>query len=122
MKAVSRQWSVVSKRVFYLALCAMLLALCPVARAQQTKKMARIGYLRWLSGTSPTLPAFKEGLRELGWVEGKEIEIDYRYAGNDDKLSELRPNWFALKWTSSSLRVVTCLRLQRSVRQQQSLL
>lgn len=59
-------------------LCAMLFALCAAAEAQQAKKMARIGYLSGRTGPFEQLVAFKEGLRELGWVEGKQIEIEYR--------------------------------------------
>ena len=91
MKIGSRQQAAGNSRnarIVFFALCAVLVALCTTAAAQQPKKMARVGYLRWLSGTSSTLLAFKEGLRELGWVEGKQIEIEYRYAGDDDKLSE----------------------------------
>jgi len=69
--------------------CALLLTLCVSAEAQQAKKIMRIGYLSPQSPPSATLHAFKEGLRELGWVEGKQIEFEYRFAGgNLDKLSE----------------------------------
>ena len=96
---MSREAAGNSKRVtvFGAALCALLFALCVSVEGQETKKLARIGYLRWLSGTSPTLPAFKEGLRELGWVEGKQIEIEYRYAEDDDKLSEFATELVRLK-------------------------
>jgi ABC-type uncharacterized transport system substrate-binding protein len=77
-------------RLFVCALCTVLIALCISAEAaEQAKKMARIGVLSWLAGPSPTVAAFKEGLRELGWVEGKQIEVEYRYAGADlDKVSD----------------------------------
>jgi putative ABC transport system substrate-binding protein len=92
MKVISDQWSVVRKRGFCLALCAVLIALCVSVEAQPTKKMAQIGYLSQQSGRSGltnTLVAIKEGLRELGWVEGKQIKFEHRYAGGDlDKLSE----------------------------------
>jgi putative ABC transport system substrate-binding protein len=92
MKVISDQWSVVRKRGFCLALCAVLIALCVSVEAQSTKKMAQIGYLSPQSGRSGltnTLVAIKEGLRELGWVEGKQIKFEYRYAGGAlDKLSE----------------------------------
>jgi putative ABC transport system substrate-binding protein len=92
MKVISDQWSVVRKRGFCLALCAVLIALCVSVEAQPTKKMAQIGYLSQQSGRSGltnTLVAIKEGLRELGWVEGKQIKFKHRYAGGDlDKLFE----------------------------------
>ena len=59
----------------------MLLALCSSAGAQQAKKMARIGYLSANSGPLPTLGSFKDGLSDLGWVEGKNITFEYRYGG-----------------------------------------
>jgi putative tryptophan/tyrosine transport system substrate-binding protein len=77
---------------------ALLFALCFPVQAQQPKKMARIGYLSARSGPFPALVAFKEGLRELGWVERKQIEFEYRYAGADlDKLSEFATDLVRLK-------------------------
>jgi putative ABC transport system substrate-binding protein len=68
------------------------------AEAQHPRKVARIGYLSPQSGPSQTLPAFKEGLRALGWVEGQQIEIVYRYAGGDVvKLSEFATELVRLK-------------------------
>jgi putative ABC transport system substrate-binding protein len=77
----------------------MLIALCSFAEAQQpAKKMARIGYLSGRSGPFENLAAFKEGLRELGWVERKDIGLEYRYGGNDfDKLSEFAAELVRLK-------------------------
>jgi putative tryptophan/tyrosine transport system substrate-binding protein len=77
-----------SKKVFCLALCAMLFALCLSAEAQQPKKVPRIGYLSNASAAnSPRLEAFRQGLHELGYVEGKNIVIEYRYA--EGKLNRL---------------------------------
>ena len=58
------------------------LAFVPVrfAEAQQPKKVPRIGYVS--SGdpsTEPRLAAFRQGLRELGYTEGKNIHVEYRY-------------------------------------------
>ena len=75
-----------------------LLALASTANAQPAKKMARIGYLSGRAGPFDVLVAFKEGLRELGWVEGKQIKIEYRYAGGDlEKLSEFAAELVRLK-------------------------
>jgi putative ABC transport system substrate-binding protein len=75
-------------RLLISGLCAMLVALCVSAEAQQPQQMAQIGFLSARSGPFSALVAFQEGLRDLGWVSGQQIEINYRYAGNDlDKLS-----------------------------------
>jgi len=70
------------KNLFGLALCAMLFALCVSAPAQQPTKIPRIGYL---AGTGPDaqsarIEAFRQALRELGYVEGKNVVIESRYA------------------------------------------
>ena len=80
------------KKVFALALSAMLFALCLSAQAQQSKKIARIGFLSATSASSQSLrvEAFRQGLRELGYVEGKNIVIEWRFAeGKADRLREL---------------------------------
>jgi putative tryptophan/tyrosine transport system substrate-binding protein len=72
--------------------CALLLALSFPVEAQQRNNVARIGFL---IGTSPStisdrIEAFRQGLRELGYVEGKNIAIEYRYSeGKLDRLREL---------------------------------
>ncbi len=107
--------------VFFL-LALILLAVNPT-EAQQAKKTPRIGYLSPLSGSSQTLEVFKEGLRELGWVEGKQVEFEYRYAGATlISFLSLRPNLFALKLTSSSRGLLSGRLGQRGMRRQQSLL
>jgi putative tryptophan/tyrosine transport system substrate-binding protein len=83
-----------------LALGALLLALCPAAEAQQTGKVWRIGYLSAGSrlGAEAREEAFRQGLRELGYVEGQNITIEYRYAeSNRDKLSVLTGELVSLK-------------------------
>ena len=88
------------RNVIRLALCAMLFALCSFAQAQQPTKVPRIGYL---SATSPSvnptrIEAFRQGLRELGYVEGKNIIIEWRYAeGKLDRLRELATDLVRLK-------------------------
>jgi len=75
-----------------LAACAVLLTLNFSVEAQQPKKIPRIGYLSSSSAaaTSPRLEAFRHGLRELGYVEGKNIVIERRYAeGKLDRLPAL---------------------------------
>jgi putative ABC transport system substrate-binding protein len=70
------------KKITVPILCAVLLALCLPASAQQTKKLPRIGFLSSGAASNPTsLVAFRQGLRELGYVEGKNIIFEYPMAG-----------------------------------------
>jgi ABC-type uncharacterized transport system substrate-binding protein len=89
MKVVSRQGSVVSAASGLLsvvwvcfALCGLLFALCIHAEAQPAKKVPRIGYLTGGPRTAMVArtEAFRQGLRDLGYVEGKNIIIEWRYA------------------------------------------
>ena len=83
-----------------LALCSLLLAPCSVVAAQQPTKIPRIGFL---SATSPATisartEAFRQGLRELGYLEGKNIAIEFRYAeGKVERLPELAAELVRLK-------------------------
>ena len=78
----------------------ILLAVGVTAEAQQPKKVPRIGYL---TGVSPSTnsarhEAFRQGLRELGYVEGKNIVIEYRSAeGKFDRLPALAAELVRLK-------------------------
>ena len=81
-----------SKKVIWVALSAMLLALSFAAVAQQSGKLPRIGLLFTgeSSPPSPNVEAFRQGLRDLGYVEGKNILLEYRYAeGKLDRLPDL---------------------------------
>jgi putative ABC transport system substrate-binding protein len=80
------------KKITCLALCAVLFALCAGAQAQQPTKVPRIGYLGAFtpSAGAPLLEAFRQGMRDLGYVEGQNIFIDYRWAeGTPDRLPVL---------------------------------
>src|ERR1051325_5795376 len=60
------------------------------AQAQQSKKIPLIGFLSPFSVSDTPHDAFQQGLRELGWIEGKNIRIEYRYAnGRENRLAEL---------------------------------
>ena len=77
-----------------------LLSTVPFAEAQQAKKVPRIGLLSPFSpsATARWHEAFRKGLRDLGWVEGKNISIEYRYAeGKRDRLPELAADLVRLK-------------------------
>jgi len=78
----------------------LLSALSFSAEAQQPKKVPRIGFLLAPSRSSASeyVEAFREGLRELGYVEGQNIVIEYRYAeGNLERLSDLAADLVRLK-------------------------
>jgi putative ABC transport system substrate-binding protein len=80
------------RRREFITLLGGTMACWPLAvGAQQTAKLPRLGFLTAGSGGgSPGLPALLEGLRQLGWIEGKTIVIEYRYAENrNDRLPEL---------------------------------
>src|SRR5215813_5019673 len=98
MTEVKHQRRIVTKSLALIS-CAMLFALCFPAEAQQPKKVYRIGFLSEGSPSSGSLVGlaqlsgsrpFLQGLRELGYVEGKNIVIEYRYAeGKSDRLPNL---------------------------------
>ena len=89
-----------SKKIFVFALGVVFLALSFPSAAQQPAKIPRIGYL---TGNSPSTDstrheAFRQGLRELGYVEGKNIVIEWRYAeGKLDRLAALAAELVSLK-------------------------
>jgi putative ABC transport system substrate-binding protein len=87
------------RKITGLALCAMLFALCSSAEAQQAKKVHRIGVLSPGSpGPSPLLDAFRQGLRELAYVEGQNVVLEYRYAeAKSERLPDLAAELVRLK-------------------------
>src|SRR5499427_8776321 len=79
-------------------LCALLLALSLPAEAQQPKKVPRVGYLGTGSRSSAGVEAFQHGLRDLGYIEGQNIVIEYRYAeGMADRFPNLAAELVQLK-------------------------
>ena len=88
------------KKITILTLCAMLFAPCSFADAQQTGKILRIGFLdnSTASGSAVLLEAFRQELIKLGWIEGKNITIEYRYAEHkNERLPELAAELVRLK-------------------------
>jgi putative ABC transport system substrate-binding protein len=87
-------------KVAVLTLCTMLFALCLSASAQQATKIPQIGYLEGgpLSAHTARMEAFRQGLRELGYEEGKNIVIEWRFGdGKVDRLSALATELVGLK-------------------------
>ena len=85
MRIVRSQWSVVS-----LTLGAMLFALWESVEAQPMVKTPRVGFLQRRAAPTPANPdpladAFRQGLRELGYIEGKNILVEHRYAGGSEE-------------------------------------
>ena len=84
-----------NKKIVSLGLGALLLALSfPVEAQQPAANVARIGFLTPNSASDPLtmlrLDVLRQGLRDLGYVEGKNITIEYRYAEDKfERLSEL---------------------------------
>ena len=88
------------RRTFLGALASGLLAAPLAVEGQPVGKVPRIGFLRVTSPSDrpPLLDAFRQRLRELGWVEGQNIVIDYRYAeGRVDRLPGLAAELVRLK-------------------------
>ena len=87
------------RRTFIASLASTTVAWPLAARAQQTGKFYRIGFLWDSPGAFPdALEAFREGLRELGYVEGRTIAIEYRWAeGKPERMRELAEELVRLK-------------------------
>jgi putative ABC transport system substrate-binding protein len=80
--------------------CAMIFALCGSIDAQQARKIARIGFLdrSTASGSALYRDVFRQELSKLGWVEGKNATIEYRFAeGKTDRLPELAAELVRIK-------------------------
>src|SRR5215471_7064536 len=89
-----------NRKVSCLALVAMMFALGLPVEAQQTGKVARIGYLdgSTASGSAVLLEAFREELRKLGWIEGKNITIEYQFGEQKlDRMPDLAADLVRLK-------------------------
>ena len=89
------------RKITILTLCAMLFALSLSVEAQQaTKRIPRVGFLSLNTAfvQKDRVEAFREALRKLGYVEGQNIIIDYRFAdGKSERLPGLVAELVALK-------------------------
>src|SRR5215831_9136643 len=89
-----------NKKVICLALCAMLLALCFSAEAQQPKKIPRIGYLSAADSNrdSARFEQIRAALRDIGYIAGQNIVFERRYAeGKRDQNPQLAAELVRLK-------------------------
>src|SRR5262245_26203346 len=91
----------VGSRVLIAALCLLsIVAVCAPIEAQQPPKVPKIGFLTGASsaGVTVLVQAFREGMRELGYVEGKTFFLEVRYAeGRSEAIPELARELIALK-------------------------
>ena len=88
------------RTVFGFTLSTLLFALCVSAEAQQPGKIPQIGFLVAPSRSffANRIELFRQGLRSLGYAEGKNIVIEYRYAeGNLDRLPDLAKELVSVK-------------------------
>src|SRR5262245_20857134 len=88
------------RKITVVVLSAALVALSVRVEAQQTGKIFRIGFLdpSTASGSAVLFDAFRQELSELGWIEGKNITIEYRFAEQKrERVSELAADLVRLK-------------------------
>ena len=88
------------KKITVLTLCVVLFAFCLPSQAQQQGKVFRIGFLdsSTASGMAVLVKAFLQELSTLGWIEGKNFSIDYRFAEQKTvRLPELAADLVRLK-------------------------
>jgi putative tryptophan/tyrosine transport system substrate-binding protein len=106
-------------KVTILTLSALLFALCVFAHAQQPTKVPRVGYISGEgdpNNPGPRTAAFRQGLRELGYVEGKNIQVDYRYIlGQSERIAGLVAELIQLK---PDVLVTASLASTRAAKQQ----
>jgi ABC-type uncharacterized transport system substrate-binding protein len=97
----NRKSKIQNRKLVGLSIIAFVLVVCgAVASAQQPKKVPWIGFLgaTYPSTNAARIEAFRQGLRELGYVEGKNIVIEYRWAeGKLDRLPTLAVELVRLK-------------------------
>jgi len=83
-----------NKKILIFILAVVVLAFVYTAEAQQPKKVPRIGYQSASSSGENNEEAFRQGLRELGYVEGKNIVIEWRFAeGKPDGSDAMWLSW-----------------------------
>jgi putative tryptophan/tyrosine transport system substrate-binding protein len=90
-----------TKKISVLTLCALLWALCTPVDGQQPAKVPRIGYLSRTGDSKnpgPQVEGFRQAFRDLGYIEGKNILVEYRYiAGKTDSIPSLVAELVQLK-------------------------
>jgi len=110
MRVISSQWSVASKRCSRVGICVLLFALCSSAQAQQPTKIPRIGFLLTTDSRATAAP-YRQALAEYGYVEGKNVQFEYRYIeGQQEKIPALIAELLDLKIDVLFLTTLTSIR------------
>jgi putative ABC transport system substrate-binding protein len=103
-----------SRREFVTLLGGAAVAWPRVALTQQVTKLVRIGFLTLASGPTPSINGFQQGLRQLGYVEGRNLVLIYRWApGQNDRLVELAKELLDLQvdvFASNSTEAIIAIR------------
>ena len=86
-----------NKKNIALVLAAAILGSVQLAEAQKPAKVPRVGYLIPAAGASAQYEAFRQGLRDLGYVEGQNIAIEYRSGEGSSRLADLATELTQLK-------------------------
>jgi putative tryptophan/tyrosine transport system substrate-binding protein len=97
---VERAGKNMKSKIIVFTLCAIVFVLCGSVDAQQTGKVPRIGYLEpgTASANTVLLDGFRQELNKLGWIEGKNITVEYRFAEQKmERLPELAADLVRLK-------------------------
>jgi putative ABC transport system substrate-binding protein len=90
----------ISKTIAAFTFTTVMLAIVSVTDAQQTGKVPRIGFLdpSTAAGTAVLVNAFRQELSKLGWIEGKNVTIEYRFAEQkNERIPELAAELVRLK-------------------------
>jgi putative tryptophan/tyrosine transport system substrate-binding protein len=96
----STRWAMKKTAAPSILVAVVMFAVAVIAEAQQPKKVFRIGYLSGRSDSTPgpSADALRQGLRDLDYIEGKNILIEYRYSGGkDDRFPSLVAELVQLK-------------------------
>jgi putative ABC transport system substrate-binding protein len=90
----------VKQKIVFFVLANLLLSVIQLAHAQQSGKVARIGFLdnSTASGMAVLVDAFRQELSKLGWIEGKNVRVEYRFADQkNERLPDLATELVRLK-------------------------
>ncbi|HEX7233028.1 MAG TPA: ABC transporter substrate-binding protein [Candidatus Binatia bacterium] len=113
MKILSRTGTVILTAIFF--------AFCSSVEAQQPKKIPRIGYVSDSgepSSPGPQIEAFRQGLRDLGYVEGQNIFVEYRYGeGQSNRYASLVTELLQLKVDVLVVRALPSIRAAKQATQ-----